>query len=87
MKCEFCEREITKETAHRSQQMKFFCKNIDCIELYYLAKITELDKESRKWRSAWYDARDLIGDMGIQYVINPLHEKNKELLLDGKIIP
>jgi len=81
MKCEFCGKDNSKENSHISPQGgKFFCKDIACIENYYLAKTAELEKEAKVWHNAWYDMRDIIGRLGLKYIIEPDYEANKKAI-------
>jgi hypothetical protein len=66
MKCEFCSKEIVEGITSKDNNM--FC-NQDCLESFYMKKISNLENSVTAWKKAWFDYRDLVGQYGYKYCI------------------
>jgi hypothetical protein len=77
--CTHCESKIVSSpydgTLIRfSFEQKLFCSN-DCIYKYANKKIESLNKDVALWKSAWFGLREIIGRLGLEYIIEPRYEK------------
>lgn len=73
--CPICDIEISKNfiliNGHK------FCSSY-CAILYSKKTIAELNSSILKWKNAWFELREIIGDIGLQYIIEPRFEINKK---------
>jgi len=46
--------------------------------MYSKRTITELRSSIAKWKEAWFEQREIIGDLGLEYIILPRFERNRK---------
>ena len=74
--CTFCDTEIKSKFSLIVDDHKFCCSY--CAVMYSKRTITELRSSIAKWKEAWFEQREIIGDLGLEYIILPRFERNRK---------
>lgn len=72
--CTYCESKIIEFPFGFEE--KPFCSN-DCVIKFANKRIKSLTQDIICWKKAWFELREIIGRLGLKYIIEPRFESNK----------
>ena len=75
MRCNYCGKKAKE--FHFMRGDKGYCSPI-CLEKHYLREIDRLNDSLKKWKTAWFDLRDIIGWYGYKYCIPDSYKRDNE---------